>query len=228
LPERIVPSESMNPRGPSSADFAEGPARDAVDPELLALPDPPRRERTFTVLLLAVTALASAAMVLALRFDAAYAFRSATPTDIGDLRTAPAAALEPNKLVHAEGMLGAAGAIRYEHAFEGDTYRVSPVAGRRDVWVEVRLPAGAESARYVPKSSFTGRLVRLDSAGPRHRGLAASVAAITGEAVPEGAWLLVDGEQPEGAKWAVALLALFAGFALWNAVAIARLVRRVG
>jgi hypothetical protein len=217
----------MNQRGPSSADFAEGPARDDVDPELLALPDPPRRERTFTVLLLALTALASVAMVLALRVDAAYAFRSPTPTDLGDLRTAPAASFEANRLVHAEAMLGAAGAIRYEHPFEGDSYRVSPVAGRHDVWVEVRVPAGAENARYVPKGSFTGRLVPLDSAGPRHRGLAASVASATGEAVPEGAWLLVDGEQPADAKWAVALVALFAGFALWNGVAIARLVRRV-
>jgi hypothetical protein len=220
-----VPSDSLNPRVPSSAGFAE---RGEVDPELVALPDPPKKERTLTVLLLALTALASMAMLIALRGDARYAFASATPTEAGDLHVAQVASFEANRFVHAQGMLGAAGAIRYEHAFESDSYRVWPVAGRRDVWVEVRVPAGAENARYVPPTSFTGRLVPLDSAGPRHRGLAASVRAVTGEEVPDGAWLVIDGEQPADARWAVALMFLFAGFALWNGVAIARILRRVG
>ncbi len=231
-----LPSELMNPEGSSPAAFAGEPPGapggerdfDAVDQELVALPGPPRRERTLTLALLTVTALASLAMVLALRRDAAYAFAPATPTDLGDLRSAPEASFEANHLVRAQGMLGAAGAIRYERPFEADSYRVSPVAGRHDVWVEVRVPAGAEGARYVPKSSFVGRLVRLDAAGPRHRGLAASVTAATGEATPRGAWLLVDSELPADARWAIALSVLFAGFALWNGVAIARIVRRVG
>ena len=150
-------------------------------------------------------------------------------TDLGDLRTASAASLgaHANESVRAQGMLGAAGAIRYEHPFEADSYRVSPVAGRRDVWVEVRVPAGTENARYVPPASFSGRLVPLDAGGPRHRGLARSVAEATGEVAPAGAWLVVDGETPRNARWAVALLVLFAGFAVWNTLAIARIVRRV-
>ena len=56
-------------------------------------------------------------------------------------------------------MLGGAGAIRYEHPFESDTYRVAPLAGRPDVWVEVRVPAGEESSRYVPGTKFKGRLI---------------------------------------------------------------------
>jgi hypothetical protein len=229
-----VPSDSLNPRAPSSASFA---AREEVDPELVALPDPPKKERTFTVLLLAVTAVASLAMIVALRADAAYAFASPSPAGLGELRlvamgatgaTGATSALEPNRFVQAEGMLGAAGAIRYEHPFGSDSYRVSPVAGRRDLWVEVRVPAGQENARYVPPTSFAGRLVPLDSAGPRHRGLAESVRAVTGEAVPEGAWLIVDGEQPADARWAIALMVLFGAFAVWNGVAIAKILRRVG
>ena len=205
----------------------ERDAREELDPELLGLPDPPKKERTMTVVLMAVTALASAAMIAALARDAAYAFASPSAADLGDLRTAPAASLADNKLARANGMLGAAGAIRYERPFDHDTYRVSPIAGRPDVWVEVRVPAGEENARYVPPTSFAGRLVSFDHAGQRHRGLAGSIADATGQPVPPGSWLLVDGESPTHARWAVALMALFAAFALWNLATIARLLRKV-
>jgi hypothetical protein len=124
-------------------------------------------------------------------------------------------------------MLGGGGSIRFERSFESDTFRVAPVAGRPDVWVELRVPAGIDPERYVPPTAFTGRLVRFDAAGPRHRGLARSVTALTGQPVPTDAWLLVDGESPAQARWAVALVVLFAGFAAWNALAISRLARRV-
>lgn len=204
---------------------------DQLDPELLALPDPPRRERTWTVLVLAVTALASLAMVFALRRDAAYAFAEKSPAELGDLRVAaldgPGAGATANGYVRAHGLLGGVGSIRYERPFESDSYRLAPVAGRGDVWVELRVPLGEESARYVPPSNFAGRLVPFDDVGPRHRGLRDALAGASGATVPAKAWLLVDGEAPEGARWAVALIVLFLGFAVWNVLAIARLVRRV-
>jgi hypothetical protein len=200
---------------------------DEVDPELLGLPDPPKKERTMTLVLLAVTALAALAMVFALRRDAAYAFASTRAAELGDLRSAAAGAFADNLFVEGFGMLGAAGAIRYERPFEEDSYRLSPVAGRSDLWVEVRVPAGQENARYVPPTHFDGRLVRLDRAGPRHRGLAKAALDATGQEVPANAWLLVDDEAPSNARWAVALVALFLAFAVWNLAAIARLVRRV-
>ena len=41
------------------------------------------------------------------------------------------------------------------------------------------------------------------------------------------AWLLVDGEDPGSARWTVLLAAMFLGFAAWNVVAIARILRKV-
>jgi len=204
-----------------------GKARDEVDPELVSLPDPPRGERRVTLLVLGLTAVASVAMVVSLWRDAAYAFAAPREADLGDLRGAPAQAFAPNAFVQARGMLGAAGAIRYERPFVTDSFRVTPVAGRPDVYVEVRVPAGEETSRYVPPTELHGRLMRFDATGPRHRGLRAAIAERTGTPVPANAWLLVDGEAPEQARWAVALVALFLGFAMWNAAAIARLVRRV-
>ncbi|MDB5212449.1 MAG: hypothetical protein JWO86_376 [Myxococcaceae bacterium] len=200
---------------------------DAIDPELLDLPDPPKRERSVTVGMLLFTAFASLAMVVSLRGDATYAFAEDRPADLGDLGSAPAAAFVENAFVTGTGMLGAAKAIRYERPLVSDSFRLMPVAGRPNVWVEVRVPAGSENIRYVPPSQFTGRLVKFDSAGPKHRGLASAVSDATGQKVPEASWLLVEGDAPTGARGAILLVLMFLGFALWNITAAAKLVRKV-
>jgi len=216
------------PSYPSPLDLAPD-SKDELDPELLALPDPPRRERTLTVVVLAFAAVLSLAMVFALRRDVAYALASPTPAGVGELRTATSETLDANenRLVRADGMLGAAGGIRYERPFLDDTFRTLAVAGREDVWVDVRVPEGQESGRWEPPRSFTGRLVRFGGAGPRHRGLASAIERTTGSKVPTSAWLVVDGEGPDSARWTVLLAAMFLGFAAWNVVAIARIVRKV-
>lgn len=203
-------------------------ATDELDPELLALPDPPKKGRTLTLAVLALTAIASLAMVFALRRDVAYAIRGAAPVDVGDLRTVDKTIdASENGYISAHGMLGAAGGIRYERPFAADTFRALPVAGRPDVWVEVRIPAGQESGRWEPPRSFSGRLVRFHATGPRHRGLASAIAATTDQSVPDKAWLLVDGEAPSASRWSAALAIMFLAFAIWNVGAIAKLVRRV-
>jgi hypothetical protein len=227
-----VSGVSREVRAPPSLPSALELGRDSsdeLDPELLALPDPPRRERTLTVVILGLAAVLSLAMVFALRRDVAYAFASHTPGDVGELRTAAGETLaaSENRLVRAEGMPGAAGGIRYERPFLDDTFRTLPVAGREDVWVDVRVPAGQESGRWEPPRVFTGRLVRFGAAGPRHRGLASAIERTTGSTVPSGAWLLVDGEEPGSARWTALLAAMFLGFAAWNAVEIRRIVRKV-
>jgi len=216
------------PSLPSALELAPD-SKDELDPELLALPDPPRRERTLTVVVLAFAAVLSLAMVFALRRDVAYALTSRTPAGVGELRTATGETLgaNENRMVHADGMLGAAGGIRYERPFVDDTFRTLAVAGRDDIWVDVRVPAGQESGRWEPPRTFTGRLVRFGGAGPRHRGLANAIERTTGSTVSPGAWLVVDGEDPESARWTILLAVMFLGFAAWNAVAIARIVRKV-
>jgi hypothetical protein len=214
---------------PSPLELQAPASSEELDPELLALPDPPRRERTLTVVVLALAAALSLAMVFALRRDVAYAVASGTPTDLGDLHTATAASLEgvENRFVRAEGMLGAAGGIRYERPFVDDTFRTLPAAGRSDLWVDVRVPAGQETGRWEPPRALTGRLVRFDGAGPRHRGLAGAIERTSHAQVPAAAWLLVDGEAPDATRWTILLAVTFLGFAAWNIVTIARIVRRV-
>lgn len=201
--------------------------KEEVDPELLQLPDPPRGERRSTLFVLAIAAIASAAMAVSLTRDATYALRSPSAADLGDLTTTPASAFVSNSFVQGRGRLGGAGQIRYERPFESDSYRIAPVAGRADVWVEVRVPAGAESNRFVPKAEFTGRLVRFSQAGLRHRGLRSAIEERTGQKVPEGAYLLVDEQTPGDARAYAFLWLMFVAFAMWNVATIVKLVRKV-
>lgn len=198
-----------------------------VDPELLDLPNPPKRERSLTVGMLLFTAFASLAMIFALRRDAAYAFSVRDASEVGDLGTVSGEVFAENEYVHGTAMLGAAHAIRYERPLQSGSYRLMPVAGRPNVWAEVRVPAGAENVRWVPPNAVSGRLVHFDSAGPRHRGLADAVKDATGHDVPKDAWLLVDGDAPTDARYAVLLCMMFAAFAAWNLMVTAKLLRKV-
>ena len=224
--ELSVPPELAQPPGLSRG-FASSAEEDAEDPELLALPPPPKAQRAVTVALLLLVAVTASAMAFALRGEARYALTQPTEVDLGDLHELGPTAAFDNQYVAAHGALGGALAVRFERPFEGDTYRLSPVRGGRDLWVEVRVPAGAEGGRYVPPTSFRGRLVRFEESGLRHKGLEAAVAGLTGGSIPADARLLVDGESPGGSRWALALEALFAGFAVWALWTTARLVRRV-
>src|SRR5262249_41424154 len=96
-----------------------------------------------------------------------------------------------------------------------------------NLWIEIRVPEGFEGPRFVPPTAFAGRLVPLKRAGVRHSSLAAAVREQTDITIPDGAWLLIDGGSPRASPWAVALLALFVGFALWNLAGVARVLSRV-
>jgi hypothetical protein len=202
---------------------------DQLDPELIALPDPPRPHRTLTLVVLVLAAAAAMAMTFVLRQDITYALTSRTPAELGDLRSADARELQlrDNRLVRAEAILGPEGGIRYERLLSSDTFHAVPVAGRPDIWVVLRVPARGESARWEPPRQFAGRLVRFDSAGPRQRGLASTIERATHEPSAAAAWLLLDGETPADERWALVLAMALLGFAAWHIAATARMIRKV-
>jgi hypothetical protein len=197
------------------------------DPELLALPAPPKRERTLTIVLMLVTALAAAALAWSLRSEAAYALTEGQPTDVGDLGAGRPSAELANRYVRATGLLGSQGAIKYTRAAEGDSFRLAPVIGDQNIWVEIRVPEGFEGPRFIPPSNFAGRLVPISEAGLRHAKLAEGVRERTGATIPGDAWLLVDGSSPRASRWALLLSVLFVAFATWNVVGVARIVGKV-
>ncbi len=197
------------------------------DPELEALPEPRRPGRRLTLVAMTLTALAAIAMALTLRGEAAYALRSGPPIELDDLTHLSPHADLANRWVHGEALLGTSGAIRYGRPLDGDTFRLAPVAGNDHIWVEVRVPAGMEGPRFVPPTSFVGRLLPFSRAGLRHEALPDAVASAGGAQVPRGSWLLVDGESPSSTRWSLGLIALFIGFAAFNLWGLYKLLKPV-
>jgi len=211
---------------PSSPELLT-PLESAIDPELLELPRPPRFERLVSVALMIMTAVVAAVMAIGLWGDVRYALAGAEPDDIGDLgRWAPDPRMR-DRFVRATGRLGSVGAIRYERPLERDSFRLAPVSGNDKVWIEMRVAAASEPGRFVPPTTFVGHLMQLEGAAFRYRGLERSVQEVTGAAIPADAWVLVDGATPAASRWTVALAALFAFFAGYNLVTIARMMRPV-
>ena len=97
-------------------------------------------------------------------------------------------------------LLGTEGAVKYGRPAESDSFRLAPVAGNPKLWVEIRVPEGFESPRFIPPRSFAGRLVPFDEAGLRHAGLPATVKDKTGKDVPQDAWILIDGSSPRASR----------------------------
>jgi len=199
-----------------------------IDPELVALPGPPRQERTISLLLMALTGLLAAFMTIALAGDVKYAFAGAAPEEVGDLsRFAPAKGLS-NTFVRANGVLRAESGIRYHRPLETDAFQLVPVAGNDRVWVELRIPAVApntSSPRPAPPVTFVGRLLPMRDVAFDWGGLRRSLSATTGTPIPADAWVLVDGATPVSSQWTVALAALLVLFAAYNLVTIARILR---
>jgi hypothetical protein len=129
--------------------------------------------------------------------------------------------------VHAQGQLSVTNAIRYRRPLERDSYRLASVDGNPKLWVQIRVPAGAEDPRFVPPDSFVGRLLPIDELGLRQRGLREAVAEAGLPLPSDDAWLLVDGESPAAVRWAFGLFALLVAFAAFNVIGLVRLARPI-
>jgi hypothetical protein len=196
----------------------------ALDPDLLALPAPPRAMRTTAVMLLATTAAGAVMLTAGLVSDARYAFAASSPEEVGELAALVPSAARENTFVTAVARLDGARALRYGRTTESDTFELRPVAGNNAMWVELRLPRGTE--RLDPAPVFVGRLVPMESAAFRYRGLGRSE-ELAATPIPRGAWVLIDGATPASYRWTVALAALLVLFAGYSVATIRDIVRRV-
>ena len=85
-------------------------------------------------------------------------------------------------------------------------------------------PSLSSSWKY---SSSVGRLIPVSRAGLRHGMVRAAVSDAWQGAVPDDAWLLVDGESPRTTRWALALCGLFVGFATFSVIGLVKLTHKV-
>lgn len=207
---------------PSVSDM---PPETAPDPELVALPKPPQRARTLSLVLMGVTSLVALAMVWALWGEVRYAWTPGEPRPVGELAMLPLDEGLADAFVHGTARLDERAQARYERFLEVDDFLVAQVVGNERLWVELRQPKEGHAARLP--TSFVGRLVPMASAGLTYRGLAERIEEQTKIRVPKDAWLLVEGATPASSRWAIALAGVLTIFAAWNLTQLVRLTRRV-
>jgi hypothetical protein len=198
------------------------------DADLEALPPPRRPWRKLTLVVMTVTLLGSLSLLASLRGELVFSLRGEGPKGVGELSRFQPRTADANSWVQGEGELEIQGAIAYRRPLESDSYRLSRVGGTNKLWVQVRVPRDdddPEHRRFVPPTSFVGRLVPADQGGVRLSQLGSAIAEAGRPPLPSGAWLLIDGEAPATTRWTLGLAALLLGFATFNLIGLRRLLR---
>jgi len=204
------------------------PAPGEPDAELEALPPPRRPWRKLTLTVMSIALISSIALLASLRGELAFSFGGGTPRGIGELSAFKPGASDANTWVRGEGALEIGGAIAYRRPLESDSYRLSRVSGSPALWVQVRVPRDDDDPdhkRFVPPSSFVGRLVPVGRGGVRLSQLGSAIAEAGRPALPDSAWLLIDGEAPATTRWTLGVAMLLVGFAVFNLFGLLRLLR---
>lgn len=199
-----------------------------TDADLEALPAPRRPWRKLTLVVMSITLLGSLLLVFSLRGELLFSLSGKPPHAVGELSRFTPQAHHENTWVQAEGELEVEGAIAYRRPLETDSYRLARVSGTQKLWVQVRVPRDDDDPRhkrFVPPTSFVGRLIRADQGGVRLSRLSSAIADAGRPALPEDAWLLIDGEAPATTRWTLGLGALLLGFAAFNLFGLRRLLR---
>lgn len=219
---------STAPPEPSHSQVPAPPAPGEPDADLEALPPPRRPWRKLTLGVMTLTLLGSLGMLTALRGELSFSLRAGAPRGVGELSGFTPQSDDANSWVRGEGELEAQGAIAYRRPLEADSFRLSRVRGSDSLWVQVRVPRDDDDPqhkRFVPPSSFVGRLVPLEQGGLRLSQLPSAVAESGHPALPPSTWLLIDGEGPASIRWTLGVALLLLGFAAFNLFGLVRLLR---
>lgn len=229
-PESFVsPSPStagaLAARGVAALPVPPPGAGEAIDPELLALPAPPRGRRIVAAASMALAVTASLALLGTLRADLAYFFSDAAVVELGEATALDVRALEPGSFVRISGTPMASATVHYQSLVGGTTYAVFPLAGQRDVFVRVEAESADAEARAA-RRDFAGRLTTFGALGGRIAAVRGALRDRLGLPVTSETYLLLADEAPGDDVGVVALAALCLAFLGLNAWLAARWFRR--
>lgn len=177
---------------------------EAVDPELLALPAPSQVRKWALTGFMALSTAAAIGLLLMLRADLAFAFAPADVVPLGAATALDARALEAapsNRVVRVEGTPMMAHTVHFTRLFGESRYAFFPLAGQRDVYVQVELSEGEEGAA-VAHGAFEGRLVRVSELGGRLGDVPAYMSQRMHVPIDGDSLVVLAGERPGSAAWA--------------------------
>ena len=204
---------------------------EAPDRDLEALPAPRRPWRKLTLSVMTATLLAALALGWSLRGELGFSLAGGAPRAVGELSAFAPRDADENAWIQGEGELEIKDAIAYRRPLDGDSYRLSRVRGTDKLWVQVRVPYDDDDPdhkRFVPPTSFVGRLVPARHGGVRLSQLSSAIAEAGRPPLPADAWLLIDSEAPATTRWTLGVAGLLLGFAAFNLFGLQRLLRPAG
>jgi hypothetical protein len=196
------------------------PPTPQTDPELSSLPAPRRPWRKVTIGTMALTLVGALLLAGALRPQLHYALRGGAESDLGDLQRVTLSDTMSNSFVHGTGVLDAR-AVAYQRPLIPGEYRLVPLVNSDRIWIEVQVPASLDPERFIPPSSFVGRLVRLADAGLGYESLTELADGPSADA-----WVLLDGQSPAGTRWVFGVLLVLLGFVGFSGFGLYRVLKR--
>jgi len=197
-----------------------------VDPELLALPAPPRARAAATAGLMVGVIALSGLLMWGFRGDLQYFLSGATaPVDLGEAVNLDR--VPENEYVTVRGLPKAASAVRFRRIVKGGTYRVYPVMEQPALFVQSFVEDGTRVGRRPRHGEYTGRIVSFSEARGGYDAIAAFLRRDMSVEVPENAWILMAGESPRDYAWVVVLYVLLLAFIVTNGILLYRHVRPV-
>jgi hypothetical protein len=202
-------SQATHPTSPSPAALT-----DELDPELCALPAPPKARRIVAMSVMALTVAASLTLLATLVEDIRYFFAPSIADELGEVTQVEAAALTPNSFVRVQGTPMASGMVHYHRMFSG-SYAVFPLAGQRAIFVQVPLD-GADAGRHLARREYAGRLVTFGQLGGRFREVRQYLDGRMEMPVSSETFLLLADESPRAYGWSLPLAGMCVLFVLVN------------
>ncbi len=206
---------------PLTADTA--PA-EALDPELVALPAPPRARRVLTASVMAATIVASLALLGVIRTDIQYFLAAERALDLGDATTVDVGALETNRFVRVVGTPMASATVHVQRVLGGETYAVFPLAGQRAIFVSSPVAGPDEEARLA-RREWSGRLVTFGQLGGRLAAVRGYLRDRVDLPVTRDSYVLLADEPPGAYGWSLVLALVCVAFVAVNLALIVRWFR---
>jgi hypothetical protein len=202
---------SKRPMSGTDGSFGAPPSLPAapaeVDQALLALPAPPRARRLAAMASMAAAVAAAIGLMVELRYDVSYSFASDQAIDLGSVTALDLSELEPNVYVRVRGTPMLSRLVRYEKALSGASYAVFPLAGQRQVFVQMPAAAIDDPMRAAP-GEFSGRLMTFGQLGGRFRAVRDFLARELGMPVTAESFVVLTEEPPSAYGWSTFVLAL--------------------
>jgi len=196
------------PNAPPLAPAALKPETE-LDPELMALPAPPRGQRLLAMVLMAAVVGLALGLVSSVRSDIQYALRADRAELLGDAVKLEPAALPSNAYVVVRGTPMLSGMVRFEAGLLGTEYVVFPLAGQRNVFVQVSAES-LRDPRTAASTEFAGRIVTFGDLGGRFRVVREYLAKRMALPVNAETFLVIADDPPRTHAWSL----FFAGFCL--------------